>query len=178
VPFVAEDLGLVTWEVTELRKKFQLPGTRVLQYAFDGNAHNPHLPSNYSADTVAYSGTHDNPTTRQWFQELPGWERRYFCEYLRRSALEARDAAKELIRLAWSSQAALTIAPFQDLLNLGGEGRMNVPGRAEGNWRWRATRDMLSPRTFDWLEELTRLSNRSAPLAAPPATVREIAVTR
>jgi len=76
-----------------------------------------------------------------------------------------RDAAPELIRLAWSSPAALAIAPFQDLLNLGREGRMNVPGLSKGNWRWRATHHMLSPHNFEWLKGLTRISDRAQPAA-------------
>jgi 4-alpha-glucanotransferase len=109
-----------------------------------------------------YTGTHDNATTRGWFGDLPNRERRLLWMYLRRPEGEIRDAAPELIRLAWSSPAALAIAPFQDLLNLGSEGRMNVPGRGQGNWRWRATQHMLSAKEFQWLADLTQTSNRSA----------------
>jgi 4-alpha-glucanotransferase len=94
-------------------------------------------------------------------------ERRWLWCYLRRPEGEARDVAPELMRLAWSSPAALAIAPFQDLLNLGREGRMNVPGRPEGNWRWRATQHMLSARDFDWLGNLTKVSNRSRSVQIP-----------
>jgi 4-alpha-glucanotransferase len=161
LPFLAEDLGLITPDVTSLRDQLHIPGTRVLQFAFSGGSDNPHLPHNYTANTVVYTGTHDNATTREWFEELPDRERRRLWSYLRRPGGEIRDATPELIRLAWSSSAALAIIPLQDLLNLGRAGRINVPGRAEGNWRWRATRHMLSTRNFSWLRELTKLSSRS-----------------
>ena len=179
LPFIAEDLGVITPDVIELRDRFHIPGTRVLQFAFDGNAANPHLPSNYSANSVAYTATHDNPTTREWFRELPERERRNFYGYLRRPAVASRDAATQLICLAWLSPAALAITPLQDLLNLDREGRMNVPGRVDGNWRWRATPHMLSARSFNALGELTTLAGRFASRPKPPAMVKEeIAVTR
>jgi 4-alpha-glucanotransferase len=167
LPFIAEDLGLITPDVSALCEQFKIPGTRVLQFAFDGNADNPHLPHNYSTNTVAYTGTHDNATTREWFEQLPNRERRYFWNYLRRPESEIREVAPEMIRLAWSSPAALAITPLQDLLNLGPEGRMNVPGQAEGNWRWRATGHMLSARSFEWLRELTNDTNRVANIHSP-----------
>ena len=167
LPFIAEDLGLITEDVVALRDQFGIPGTRVLQFAFDGNRANPHLPENYSENTVAYTGTHDNPTSREWYEQLPRPERQYFWRSVKRPELEARDASHELIRLAWSSRAAVAMTPLQDLLNLGPEGRMNVPGRAEGNWRWRATENMLSARNFEWLGELTTAANRAAPIQSP-----------
>lgn len=160
LPFLAEDLGLITPDVSALRERFHIPGTRVLQFAFDGSPNNTHLPEHYPANAVVYTATHDNATTREWFQHLPDRQRRYLRSYLRRPDIEIRDAAPELIRLAWSSTAALAIAPLQDLLNLGSDARMNIPGRAEGNWRWRASEQMLSAWNFQWLKDLTTLSNR------------------
>src|SRR5207249_10671638 len=121
----------------------------------------PHLPHLYTANTVVYTGTHDNATTREWFGALTDRERQKVWDYLRRPVGETRDAAPELIRLAWSSPAALAITPIQDLLNLGREGRMNLPGVAEGNWRWRATEHMLSAWNFQWLRDLTKSSYRA-----------------
>jgi 4-alpha-glucanotransferase len=167
LPFIAEDLGLITPDVSALRDQFNIPGTRVLQFAFDGQSDNPHRPHNYTANTVVYTGTHDNATAREWFQGLPDRERRCFWSYLRRPEGEARDAASELIHLAWGSPAALAIAPLQDVLNLGREGRMNVPGTAEGNWRWRATEHLLSARNFQWLKELTTTAYRSGAVRSP-----------
>ena len=162
LPFIAEDLGLITPDVIELRDSQNLPGTRVLQFGFDGNPENPHLPQNYVHNAVAYTGTHDNNTTRGWFEALPEQQKQTLWAYLRREPGRSREAAPELMRLAWRSPAALAIAPLQDLLNLGGDARMNVPGQAGGNWRWRVTDDMLSPAAFAWLGELTEKSNRSA----------------
>ncbi|WP_337287768.1 4-alpha-glucanotransferase [Candidatus Methylomirabilis sp.] len=160
LPLIAEDLGLITPDVYALRDQFHLPGTRVLQFAFDGHAANPYLPHNYVPNTVAYTGTHDNATTRGWFEELPDDQRQNLWNYLRRLGGESDGVAWELIRLAWFSVAALAIAPLQDVLNLGADARMNVPGRAEGNWRWRCVEDMLAAPAFQWLHDLTKTSNR------------------
>jgi len=159
LPFIAEDLGLITPDVGALRDAFQLPGTRVLQFAFDGRPDNPHLPENYSANIVVYTGTHDNPTTRGWYQDLGDVERRNLWSYVRRAGRD-EDAAPALLRLAWSSPAALAIAPLQDVLNLGREARMNRPGSTEGNWRWR-TEDPLSGSPLQQLRDLTLSSGRS-----------------
>jgi 4-alpha-glucanotransferase len=161
LPFIAEDLGVITPDVRALRDQFQVPGTRVLQFAFDGSADNPYLPHNFVPNTVAYTGTHDNAPTRQWYEELPDDQRQNLWIYRKRAPGESAEAAHSLIGLAWSSVAALTIAPLQDLLNLGREARMNVPGFTDGNWRWRCSEDMLSSPDFQWLEELTARSNRS-----------------
>jgi len=158
--FIVEDLGIITPDVQALRDQFQLPGTRVLQYAFDGHSDNPYLPNNFVPNTVAYTGTHDNAPTREWYEELPDYQRQNFWASVKRSPGEKSEAASALMSLAWSSMAALAIAPLQDLLNLGAESRMNVPGRASGNWRWRSPEGMLADRAFDWLRELTSNSNR------------------
>ncbi len=160
LPFIVEDLGLITPDVSALRDQFQLPGTRVLQFAFDGRSDNPYLPDNYVPNTVVYTGTHDNPTTRGWYEDVPDDERQNLWKYLKRSGGEAADAAPALLDLAWSSAAALAMAPLQDVLNLGREARMNVPGRADGNWRWRCTDAMLAASGFQSLQDLTRTSKR------------------
>jgi len=167
LPFIVEDLGFITPDVSTLRDQFQLPGTRVLQFAFHGGFENIHLPDNCPPNAVVYTGTHDNPPTRQWFEELPDRERQAVWTYLKRPDGEIRDVAFELMRTAWSSPAALAVAPLQDVLNLGREGRMNVPGQADGNWRWRATRPMLSATNFQWLKELTNISNRLGMIRRP-----------
>ncbi|HWZ32125.1 MAG TPA: 4-alpha-glucanotransferase [Bryobacteraceae bacterium] len=169
LPFIAEDLGVITADVAAVRDRYELPTTRVLQFAFDGNSTNPHLPNNYSHNTVAYTGTHDNNTTRGWFEALPEDQRRNLWSYLRRSSGKSDEAAAELIRLAWSSPAALAIAPLQDLLNLGAEARMNVPGSTDGNWRWRCAEPTLSGSRLEWLHDLTRAATRSSDLRTAPA---------
>jgi 4-alpha-glucanotransferase len=167
LPFIAEDLGVITPDVSALRDGFKIPGTRVLQFAFDGQPDNPHLPHNFSSNLVVYTGTHDNATTREWFDSLTNREQLSIWTYLERPVGETRDAAPELIRLAWNSAAALAMTPIQDLLNLGNEGRMNMPGVAEGNWRWRATPHMLSAWNFQWLGDLTKASNRLGTVQRP-----------
>jgi 4-alpha-glucanotransferase len=162
LPFIAEDLGVITPDVHALRDRFHLPGTRVLQFAFDGKPDNPHLPQNYNSNTVVYTGTHDNPTTREWCDELPASQRQFLWRYLKRTEGRNIDVALALIELAWSSAAALAIVPLQDVLNLGAEARMNVPGRPEGNWCWRCPENNLSALEIKWLRELTMASNRSA----------------
>ena len=161
LPFIAEDLGLITPDVQTLRDQFQVPGTRVLQFAFDGHRDNPYLPDNFVPNTVAYTGTHDNAPSREWYEELPDSQRQSFWSYLQREPGESTEVAPVLMRLAWSSIAGLTIAPLQDLLDLGREARMNTPGRPTGNWRWRFTEDMLSSGAFAWLQELTDSTQRS-----------------
>jgi len=160
LPFIAEDLGLITPDVHALRDQFQMPGTRVLQFAFDGRADNPYLPQNFVPNTVVYTGTHDNAPTRAWYEELAEQQQQTLWKYLKRQPGPA-EVAPALIKLAWSSPAALAMAPLQDLLNLGKDSRMNVPGCADGNWRWRFSEEMLSLPAFDWMQELTELSGRS-----------------
>ena len=172
LPFIAEDLGIITPDVRALRDQFQIPGTRVLQFAFDGHADNPYLPNNFVPNTVVYTGTHDNATTREWYEELPADQRQNLWNYLKRQPGQSEEAAPALMRLAWSSMAALAIAPLQDLLNLGREARMNVPGRADGNWSWRASEDMLAPGAFDRLRELTESTKRSVSPVVPPVSER------
>jgi 4-alpha-glucanotransferase len=176
LPFIAEDLGLITPDVCALRDDFHIPGTRVLQFAFDGSPDNPHLPENFSTNTVVYTGTHDNNTTRGWFEALPEGERRRVWNYLKRTNGDVGEIAAEFLHLAWSSVAALSIAPLQDMLNLGTEARMNLPGSAEANWCWRSTEQVLCPSVFEQLRDLTAVSNRlSVPHAPPIANAIEAA---
>jgi 4-alpha-glucanotransferase len=176
LPFIAEDLGLITPDVVALRDKFELPGMRVLQFAFDGNSSNPHLPGNYGHNTVVYTGTHDNTTTRAWFEVLPENLRRVVRNHIGRPGVSTSEAAWELVRLAWSSRAGLAMVPLQDVLNLGVEGRMNLPGTAQGNWNWRCTEEMLSPSVFAPLRDLTTASGRSRKWATDkrPQTVEAL----
>ena len=161
LPFIAEDLGLITPDVESLRDQFLIPGIRVLQFAFDGNDDNPHLPQNFVNNTVVYSGTHDNPASREWFEELTERQQEIVSsKYLNERDDRSLDAGPALMGVAWSSRAALAIAPLQDLLNLGPEARMNVPGRAGGNWRWRCTDEMLTDKAFARLRDLTANSER------------------
>lgn len=148
LPLIAEDLGLITPDVIDLKQAVGLPGMCVLQFAFGGDAHNRYLPHNYEANSVVYTGTHDNDTTWGWYNHADEWVRDHVRRYLGR---DGRDIAWDLIRVAWASTADLAIVPLQDILNLGSEARMNTPGIAEGNWRWRV------PPGTDWRTPLARL---------------------
>jgi len=176
LPFIAEDLGLITADVTALRDQFQIPGTRVLQFAFDGNSDNPYLPHNYPSNAVVYTGTHDNPTSREWYEELPPYQQQNLWRYLNSAPKHSDEVAWNLTRLAWSSPAALAIAPLQDLLNLGAEARMNVPGRAEGNWSWRCSEELLSAADFHPLRELTKSSKRMRMRPTPALEMAQAAL--
>jgi 4-alpha-glucanotransferase len=160
LPLVAEDLGMITKDVLKLRDQFHLPGMRVLQFAFDGDPQNTFLPQNYVHNTVVYTGTHDNDTTRGWYAGLPAESQAAVGRLLQRTDVPEEEVAWDLIRVAHASQGALVIVPLQDLLNLGSEARMNVPGVPEGNWRWRFTADMPVTEAFARLRELTRECRR------------------
>jgi 4-alpha-glucanotransferase len=177
LPFIAEDLGLITPDVGALRDEFHIPGTRVLQFAFDGSPDNPHLPANYSANTVVYTGTHDNNTTRGWFEALSEPEREKIRRYLNRACCDTSEITREVQRVAWCSVAALAIAPVQDILKLGSEARMNVPGSANANWCWRLTEEMLDTAVFERLHDLTASSGRLRVSEALPAAKAAKATT-
>jgi 4-alpha-glucanotransferase len=163
LPLLAEDLGVITPAVTSLREQFHLPGMRVLQFGFNGDPNNPHLPHHCVHNGVVYTGTHDNDTARGWYDALPEPERRHLWNYLQRPPGQAHEVAWELIRLAWSSAAALAITPFQDLFGLGSAARMNIPGQPEGQWHWRCLQDdAWNGPAFQWLYELTQTSGRLA----------------
>ena len=131
---VAEDLGIITDAVDDLRKAFSLPGMKVLQFAFDGDSDNQHLPHNHSADMVAYTGTHDNDTTLSWYASADDVTRHRVRTYLQCSD---EDMPWPLIRSAMMSVAQTAIIPMQDILALGTGNRMNTPGTVDNNWTWR-----------------------------------------
>jgi 4-alpha-glucanotransferase len=158
LPIIAEDLGVITPEVDALRAQFGLPGMRVLQFAFGDKPANAYLPHNYQANTVVYTGTHDNDTTRGWFAATMDKDRDHVRRYLAR---DGSDVAWDFIRAAWASVADYAMAPLQDLLNLGAEARMNTPGRAAGNWSWRYQSSQLSAGLLGRLAELTELYGRA-----------------
>jgi 4-alpha-glucanotransferase len=157
LPVIAEDLGLITPEVDALRRAFELPGMRILQFAFADSAQNRYLPHNYDQNTIVYTGTHDNDTTWGWYRSASEKERDHMRRYLAR---DGSDAAWDFIRTAWSSVADFAIAPLQDVLNLGSEGRMNFPGKPQGNWTWRFQASQLNPWILDRLAEMTLLYGR------------------
>lgn len=158
LPIIAEDLGVITAEVLALRERFKLPGMRVLQFAFGDKPTNAYLPHNYEANTVVYTGTHDNDTTRGWYASTMEKDRDHVRRYLAR---DGADVAWDFIRAAWASVADCAIAPLQDVLNLGPEARMNTPGRPAGNWSWRFQSSQLNAGVLARLAELTELYGRT-----------------
>ena len=151
LPLIAEDLGLITPDVLALRELLGLPGMRVLQFMM-GDPKNLYQPHNYQPNTVCYTGTHDNETTNGWYATLGEKERYDLAEYVDHAV---SNAAWEFIRLAWTSVATLAIAPLQDVIGLGNEARMNVPGKAVGNWQWRFRSEQLEPRMIEWIAAIT-----------------------
>ncbi len=137
IPLVAEDLGVITDEVTALREQFGIPGMKILQFAYEGGgAENPYLPHQHESNCVVYTGTHDNDTTLGWFRSMSPQVQQHVCEYLNANP---HDMPWPMIRAAFASVAKLAIVPMQDVLGYGSEHRMNIPGVPTGNWRWRFT---------------------------------------
>ncbi len=162
LPIIAEDLGVITPDVREIMHRFELPGMKVLLFAFGEDLPtNPYIPHNLPRNCVLYTGTHDNNTTRGWFEReaTPEIKERLF-RYLGRE-VPAEDIHWELIRLAMMSVAKTVIFPIQDILGLGEEARMNRPAIAEGNWQWRLSPEQLTSSITDMLREMTELYGRA-----------------
>ena len=154
---VAEDLGTITPEVNALRKKYALPGMKILQFAFDGSPTNPYLPHNHGRNCVVYTGTHDNDTTLGWFISLDEKARGVVMEYL---GQPAEAMPWPLVRAAYASVARLAMVPLQDVLALDGDHRMNTPGTTSGNWQWRFSWDMVPQDLAARLRRMTELYRR------------------
>lgn len=159
LPVIAEDLGVDMDAAIALRKACGFPGMRVLQFGFDGHAQNPHLPHNYEAATVAYTGTHDNDTTVGWWNALAPQSQTLVRRYLGPAVDEGIHWA--MIRAVSQSVARTVIVPFQDVLGLDGRHRMNTPGQAEGCWRWRFDWDQVGPEPAARLAEIARAHGRA-----------------
>lgn len=168
LPIIAEDLGVITPDVDRLREEFEFPGMRVLQFGFSSDRGNMHLPHNYPANVVAYTGTHDNDTAVGWFKSATNKEstekaseieaHRDFCrEYL---GTEGDEIHWDFIRAILASAANTAIVPLQDVLGLGSEARMNLPNTSEGNWKWRLRDRPLTEDLASRLRDLTRSGSR------------------
>jgi 4-alpha-glucanotransferase len=160
LPLVAEDLGIITPEVDALRLAYGFPGMKILQFAFDGGEDNPYLPHNHERLSVVYTGTHDNDTTLGWFDSLDEHGREKVDSQLARYR---KDMPWRLIETALDSVATLAVFPLQDLLSLGSGARMNTPGTAENNWRWRFDWSQVQPDLAAQLHELIERYDRIAP---------------
>ena len=154
---IAEDLGIITPEVEKLRDDFNLPGMKVLQFAFGPDASNMNLPHNYSPNFLVYTGTHDNDTSLGWFNSIKKKERKFLHRYV---AGSGKQFVCNFMEQAWASAVHTAIAPMQDVLGLGTEARMNTPGIATGNWDWRFTWAQVRPNHKRFLKQITEKYNR------------------
>ncbi len=157
LPLVAEDLGIITDEVTALREKYAMPGMKILQFAFGDDASNPYLPHQHTPDSVSYTGTHDNDTTMGWFEALDDGMKARIYEYFGESHEEMPWL---LIRASLATVSQLAVVPMQDLLGLDSSHRMNVPGTIEGNWSWHFEWNMINESVAPRLKNLNTLYGR------------------
>jgi 4-alpha-glucanotransferase len=158
LPIIAEDLGVMTPDVEDLRDSFGFPGMKILEFAFDSSEANDYIPYNYSKNCIVYTGTHDNDTVVGWFKQASEADRRQVLEYINR---DAKDIHWSFVRLAWSSVANTAIVPMQDLLGLDSDARMNLPGTTGGNWKWRAKESDFPNELANALASLTNLYGRA-----------------
>jgi 4-alpha-glucanotransferase len=159
LPIIAEDLGVITPEVDALRLQFDLPGMKILQFAFAMENNPKYLPHNFEPNCIVYPGTHDNNTVIGWFNEAArrGGEKWNCLHYL---GAEGHDLSWDFIRLAWGSVANQAVACLQDVMGLGAEARMNFPSKESGNWQWRYTPEMLTDALCARLREMTVIYER------------------
>lgn len=160
LPIIAEDLGVITPDVDAVREQFNLPGMKILQFAFDKSTANPYLPHFYTQNSVVYTGTHDNDTVVGWYNELDSEDKLKLHRYLGNISTGIH---WQMIRAAWASVSDLAVVPLQDVLGLGTTARMNVPGTLSGNWQWRYLDGQLHDEHACILSELSKLFNRSCP---------------
>ncbi len=157
LPIVAEDLGVITPDVVALRNRFDLPGMKILQFAFDSGPKNPYLPHNHLPNSVVYTGTHDNNTSLGWWQALDPAEKQMVRDYIKRPC---NDMPWPLVEITLASVAKLAVIPMQDLLDLDGKARMNRPGTAQGNWQWRCLPDQTTAQLAKRLHQVSHLYGR------------------
>ena len=160
---IAEDLGVITAEVDALRSEFNLPGMKILQFAFGGEDNNPYLPHNIEENSVVYTGTHDNDTTLGWYQQLDENTKNDVLRRLQISELHISELhmPQALVELALATQANIAIIPMQDILGLDSEHRMNTPGTMDKNWRWRFDWNALKSEDIDSIKQAIQRNNRA-----------------
>ena len=160
MPLIAEDLGSLDEPVYKLLKRFKFPGMKVLHFAFgEEKVDNPYLPFNHLPNNVVYTGTHDNNTTRGWFRN-ENKEAKFHLKEYSGIKITNRNVHQVLHRISLNSVANLSITPLQDIIGIGEEGIMNIPGSTSGNWTWRVTSDQIPINRVDELKELNRLFGR------------------
>lgn len=172
LPIIAEDLGVITPSVVDLRDSFNFPGMKILQFSFSGGATNSFLPHNYAtSNCVVYSGTHDNDTTLGWYESAPEVEKDFARRYMR---VNGSDISWDLIRLGMLSNADQAIFPLQDFLSLDTSHRMNFPGTTVDNWQWRYTEEMLYRIDRNYVRELVALTNRDPRVEQSDSNIVEL----
>lgn len=157
LPIIAEDLGVITPDVEELRDGFCFPGMKILQFAFSGDPEDNFLPHHYPVNCFAYTGSHDNDTAQGWFDHATPGEKQFCLDYL---GADPGEVPHRMIREVWRSAACFAVAPMQDFLRLGSEARMNLPGNASGNWSWRMSKQALSDALKDQIYQFNYLYSR------------------
>lgn len=157
---IAEDLGHITREVEQLVADSGFPGMRVFQFAFMNNENNPHLPHNYINNSIAYTGTHDNNTLLGYLWELDGWTKGKMLEYCGYTNPDWERGYDSILRTMFASNAGLVILPIQDLLGYGSDTRLNIPGKADGNWQYRVTKDQINSIDKNKFKRLNELYHR------------------
>ena len=159
LPVIAEDLGVITPDVERLLKKYDLPGMKILQFAFDSKeaSSKSFIPHVYDKNCVCYTGTHDNSTAVGWYKDAKEIDKKFAEEYL---DIKKGEVSRAFVRGAIASVAVFSIAPLQDLLELGNEARMNTPGKTGGNWSWRFEKKALTDNIAEFLRKLTKLYGR------------------
>ncbi len=158
---IAEDLGVITEDVVKVMEHYGFPGMKVLQFAFEGNPSNAYLPHNYTRNTVVYSGTHDNNTAIGWYKEEASKMAKDFLSKYAGKEINENNINWELIRLAMSSVSNIAIIPIQDILGKDSNSRMNIPGTAVNNWRFRFRKEEITDNIKNKLEEFTEIYGRS-----------------
>ena len=157
LPIISEDLGVITPDVVELRDAFDFPGMKILQFAFDSGEDNDYLPHTYDKNCVVYTGTHDNDTTKGWFEKAGEEDKHGVRTYLQTSG---EDICWDFIHAAWSSVADIAMMPLQDLLELDSKARMNTPSTLGNNWAWRFSWDMIPQEALERLKLFTKIYGR------------------
>jgi 4-alpha-glucanotransferase len=160
VPIIAEDLGVITKSVAELRDKFNFPGMKILQFAFGTGMERKFLPHNYIRNCMVLTGSHDNDTTRAYFEKAKTENVDIYHHTQNYLNYYGDDILNELIRVTYASVADLVVIPMQDVLNLGGEARMNFPGKLGGNWSWRFTWNQVPHDLAGYYKHLAELYER------------------
>ena len=165
LPFIAEDLGLITPEVDELRERFGMPGMRILQFGFSDRGAHIYLPHKFVPNTVVYTGTHDNDTTLGWWKDGVSAEERAHAQIYLGAIRDDSEIVWAMMRTAAESVANLCLFPLQDVLGLGSEARMNIPAAGAGNWTWRYAQEALHPEFAAQLEALMEMTDRDGYVA-------------